>query len=152
MYSVINIAGEDYKFEYTIEAALYAECVEKLTEFMTEMQAADQEKNIKKMLKGISNVPQTALTLFYAGLMEHHGANGDNRVPNIKAAKNLITQFLKEHSEDQNGNFYSIFQMCVEQMSEDGFFKLIGLNEMTAADSMKKPVTAPQDHKKATAK
>ena len=56
--------------------------------------------------------------------------DGDGSVPDIQTAKHLIAQYLKEHSEDDTGNFFGIMQMCIEQMGEDGFFKLTGLEGM----------------------
>ena len=37
MYKILTIGGEDYKLEYTIEAALYSDCVAKLSKFLTNM-------------------------------------------------------------------------------------------------------------------
>lgn len=132
MYKVLQIGGKDYKLEYSIEASLYADCTTSLTGLMTEIQIAGDEKNIQKIISEISNIPQIALTIFYAGLMEHHGSHpdGDGKVPDIQSAKRLIAQYLKEHSDDETGNFYGIMQMCIEQMGEDGFFKLTGLEGM----------------------
>ena len=67
---------------------------------------------------------------------------------------------MSEHKDDEQGNFYGLFSMCIEQMEEDGFFKLTGLetfmdNLNAAMDSVKAKKTPkkPTDHlKKATAK
>ena len=132
MYKVLQIGGKDYKPEYSIEASLYADCTASLTGLMTEIQIAGDSKDIKRIVSELSNIPQTTLTIFYAGLMEHHGVHpdGDGSVPDIQTAKHLIAQYLKEHSEDDTGNFFGIMQMCIEQMGEDGFFKLTGLEGM----------------------
>lgn len=132
MYKVLQIGGKDYKLEYSIEASLYADCTASLTGLMTEIQIAGDSKDIKRIVSELSNIPQTTLTIFYAGLMEHHGVHpdGDGAVPDIQTAKHLIAQYLKEHSEDDTGNFFGIMQMCIEQMGEDGFFKLTGLEGM----------------------
>ena len=97
MYKLLKIGGEDYKLEYTIEASLYADCVSSLTGLMTDIEMAGTSNDIKKVLSGISNIPNTALTLFYAGLMEAHGTHpdGDGRVPDIQAAKLLIAKYIK---------------------------------------------------------
>lgn len=155
MYKVLTIGGKDYKMEYSIEASLYADCVASITGLMTDIEMAGSENDIKKVLSGVSNIPQATLIMFYAGLMESHGTHpdGDGTVPDIHTAKRLISQYIKEHSEDETGNFYGIMQMCIEQMGEDGFFKLVGLEALT--DSMTKPVKqkkVPQDHKKPSAK
>ena len=70
MYKVLTIGGKDYHLEYSIEASLYADCITSLTSMMADVENAENEKNVKKMLAGMSNIPQTALTVFYAGLME----------------------------------------------------------------------------------
>ena len=94
--------------------------------------------------------------MFYAGLMEAHGTHpdGDGKVPNINVAKKLIAQYIKEHKEEESGNFYGVMLMCIEQMGEDGFFNLIGLlpimEKMT--EPVKKPRKSPQDHKKPSEK
>lgn len=132
MYKTLNIDGNDYKLEYTIEASLYAECVSELMKLMADIELAEEKEDLKKLLCGISNIPKTTLTMFYAGLMEHHGihSEGDGKVPDIQTAKKLLTRYIKDHKNDKLGNFYGIMQMCVEQMGEDGFFNLTGLGEM----------------------
>lgn len=156
MYKILNIGGQDYKLEFSVEASLYADCVSGLTSLMTDIEIAGEESNVKKLLSGISNIPQTALIMFYAGLMEAHGTHpdGDGKVPNINVAKKLIAQYIKEHKEEESGNFYGVMLMCIEQMGEDGFFNLIGLlpimEKMT--EPVKKPRKSPQDHKKPSEK
>lgn len=156
MYKVLNIGGQDYKLEYSIEASLYADCISSLTGLMTDIETAGNLNDIKKVLAGVSNIPQTTLTMFYAGLMEAHGnhPDGDGMVSDIQTAKRLIAQYIKEHTEDETGNFYGIMQMCIEQMGEDGFFKLTGLNPMMEAmtSKPKKKLKIPQDHKKPSGK
>lgn len=154
MYKVLNIGGQEYKLEYSIEASLYADCISNLTELLSDIGTAESNKDIKGVLRGMSNVPGTALILFYAGLMESHGSHsdGDGKVPDIQTAKRLIATYIKEDSENENGNFYSIMEMCINQMAEDGFFKLIGLEKMINLPDRKKSLKTPQDHKKATAK
>ena len=34
MYKILEIGGKEYKLEYTIEASLYDECVERLIKFL----------------------------------------------------------------------------------------------------------------------
>lgn len=152
MYKVLNIGGQDYKLEFSVEASLYADCVSELTNILTDVGIAGIQKDVKMIISGISNVPKATLSMFYAGLMEAHGTHpdGDGKVPDINTAKKLITQYIKEHSEDGLGNFYNIMQMLIAQMEEDGFFKLIGLETLTEMmmDASKKP----KDHKKVSEK
>ena len=152
MYKVLNIGGQDYKLEYSIEASLYADCVSELTNILTDVGVAGIQKNVKMIISGISNVPKATLSMFYAGLMEAHGTHpdGDGKVPDINTAKKLITQYIKEHSEDGLGNFYSIMQMLIAQMEEDGFFKLIGLETLT--EKMMDASKKPKENKKASEK
>lgn len=143
----MNIGGKDYRLEYTIEASLYDECTEKLINFIgntavaalepewpdgtTEEQKINARKELlKNSISGISNLPQTALTIFYAGLLEYHGINGDGTVRSKQDAKELVREYFKEHSEDGTDTFYDLLMVCIEQMGEDGFFKRTGLEKM----------------------
>ena len=61
--------------------------------------------------------------------------------------------FIEEHKDDEDGNFYGIMTLCIEKMGEDNFFDLIGLNKMLGIEpEQKKEPKKPQDHKKKTAK
>jgi hypothetical protein len=152
MYKVLNIGGQDYKLEFSIEASLYADCVSELTNILTDVGIAGIQKDVKMIISGISNVPKATLSMFYAGLMEAHGTHpdGDGKVPDINTAKKLITQYIKEHSEDGLGNFYNIMQMLIAQMEEDGFFNLIGLETLT--EKMMDASKKPKENKKASEK
>lgn len=167
MYKILNIGGQDYKLEYTMEAALFGECAEvttKIIEQFAEINASidtnttaknalkEAKEKLEAYIKTISNVPQKVLTLFYAGLLEHHGSHpeGDGLVPNLQAAKVLLFKYMKEHNGEDEGDFFGVFNMILGQMEEDGFFDLTGLNRMLNAQT-KKP-KQPQDHKKKTVK
>lgn len=163
MYKTLTIGEQDYKLEYSVEASLYADCISSITGIMSDIGIAGKKNDIKKALSGMSNIPQTALTIFYAGLMEAHGTHpdGDGTVPDIQTAKRLIAQYIKEHADDETGNFYGVMQLCIEQMGEDNFFKLTGVEPMMSAmaeeveeteEKPKKQPKTPQDHKKATKK
>lgn len=132
MYKILTINGEDYYLQYSIEASLYADCVSKLAELFEKLSSGKDTNDIKAIISGFSNIPQTALTVFYAGLMEAHGThkNGDGRVPDIQTAKDLLATYIREHTDDNTGNFYGVLEMCVAQMGEDGFFKLIGMENI----------------------
>lgn len=147
MYKSLNIGGQDYKLEYTIEASLCEECTEKLIHFLgntigaasaeditDDMEEAQKEKIIKTVIKnsisGISNLPQTALAIFYAGLLEYHGPSGDKTIRSKQDAKELVKAYFKEHEEDGTDNFYDLLMICIEQMGADGFFKRTGIEKM----------------------
>ena len=149
MSRILEINGKEYKLEFTIEASLYKDCTEKVTGFMSNVASAedgeDNKGKIKDLISTMSDIPQTTLTMFYAGLMEHHGTEeGDGEVPDKKTAKILLKSYIKEN----NGNFWSVMEMLLDQMGEDGFFKLIGLEEMMSPMTEEKEPKKPQDHKK----
>lgn len=140
----LRIGGKIYNIEYTIEASLCAECTEAVTNLMTDIAQAEGEQNIKKLIASMANIPQITLTMFYAGLLEKHGIDGDNTVKTKDDAKRLIKSYFEENSEE---NFHSLMSKLMEQMGNDGFFKQIGLAQAVEA-SQTKEVKKPQDHKK----
>lgn len=144
---VINIGGKDYTFEFTIEASLYNECTEKVVSLMSSMEDAKDKESTEKLINSMSNIPQTTLTMFYAGLLEHHGEEGDKTITSKKDAKKLIKQYFSEHKDDETGNFYGVMEIMVEVMEDDDFFSQIGLNQL-AEGQTKKQTKTPQDHKK----
>lgn len=152
MYKLLSINGKDYKLEYTIEASLYDKCVESTAGLLAKFGGAAQEKDTMAMINGIANIPQTALTVFYAGLLEAHGTHpdGDGKVPDIETAKKLLASLLREHKDDELGDFYGVFEMCLSQMEEDGFLKLAGLETVmeTMNPKTKKSPKKPMDHQK----
>lgn len=157
MYKVITIGKKDYKLEYSIEASLYQDCTESVFDFFSKV---SESNDVKSSIKGIASIPNTTLTLFYAGLMEHHGESGDCTVMNKTDAKRLLTQLIKEtqskeDTEDKSlGSFYGVLNMIFEQMGEDVFFDLIGMTDMmeTAEMEQTKVTKMPQDHKRKATK
>lgn len=151
MYKTLEINGNEYRLEFTIEASFYADCTTSLMQLLTNMDEAQSKKDLKKVFDEIANIPQVALTLFYAGLMEYHGIDGDGSVPNKATAKQLVKQLMKEHTEDELGTFDGILSMCIEQMAEDGFFKKVGLEgileQAQPKTTRKRQPKTPQDHK-----
>lgn len=141
---VINIGRKDYTLEFTIEASLYNECTEKITGLMYSISDAQNKEDIKTMITSMSDIPQTTLTMFYAGLLEHHGEDGDGSVATKKDAKRLIKKYFEEHKEDETGNFYGVMELLIGVMGDDGFFKQIGLEQM---GQTKQPKTL-QGHQK----
>ncbi len=147
MYKIININGEEYKLEFSVEASLYGECIDRIATLMMMVSTAESDNDMKSLLAGISDLPRTTLQCFYAGLMEHHNLeSGDGRVKNLQDAKRLAVALIK--GEDTGvDNWYDLLMICADQMREDGFFDLVGLGE-----SEKKPKVVPQDHKKKATK
>ena len=149
MYKIINIGGKDYKLEFTIEASLYNDCIERVVNLMYGFDDGQANDDIKKILSGVSDIPNTAMSCFYAGLLEHHGTDaGDGSVPSLSKAKRLAADFLRDENSGVS-NWYDLLTLCVNQMGEDGFFELIGLNSFltTGEQKSKKPRKVPQDHK-----
>ena len=139
----LKIGNKVYKIEYTIEASLCNECTEKVTNLMTGFAVAETEDAKKQFISTIADIPQTTLSMFYAGLLEHHGEDADKSVCSKDDAKKLLKQYLSENKS----SFYELMEVLIEEMGEDGFFDLIGLTKMMEKVQTKEP-KKPQDHKK----
>lgn len=135
MYKIIAICGKDYKLEYTVEASLYEDCVETMLSLFSSMAVANNPEEAMKGLNGDERsraeqgivsalksqtykIPQISLTLFYAGLMEHHGTgrNGDRTILSKDDAKDLVYQYFDEHKEDGMDTFADILTLCINQV------------------------------------
>lgn len=126
----ITVSGKEYKIEFTIEASLYNECVTKTIDLMSNIFITAEDntpEGIKELLKSLSDIPYTTLVMFYAGLLEYHA----DEIQSLNDAKALVKVFMRENKDnDEYSNFYGIMQMLLECMSDDGFFKQIGLEQM----------------------
>ncbi|MEI1255979.1 hypothetical protein V8Q34_14645 [Blautia sp. JLR.GB0024] len=142
---VLKIGEKDYKLEYTFEAALNEECIEKTISMFGGMADASKNMNNKDMLKEIASMPKTVVSLFYAGLLEHNPVETEND------AKALLKQYFKENYEAKDANFYGMATAIIGQMEEDGFFKQIGLVKPEEEEQDEEEQKIPQDHKKKTA-
>ena len=141
---VLKIGNEEYKFQFDIEASLYSECTEKVTSILLGMSSANTKEEKREFIASMSNIPQTTLHMFHAGLLENHNVS-------LSDSKRLISQYIKEHKEDETGSFYGVMEMLIEDMGKDGFFELIGLDKMMAKaedQTTQKTAKMPQDHKK----
>lgn len=143
MYRIIPIGGKDYKLEYSIEASLYSDATKKLMDLMFAFEEAQTDEDAKRIIDGLADLPRTSLTMFYAGLLEHHGPDADGSVSTLRDAKILVSQYF---AENEGTNFNTLMSMCAEQMGDDGFFNLIGLTDSQTQEQ--KPVKIPQDHQK----
>ncbi len=146
---VIKVGNTEYTIEFSFEASLYGECTEKVISFMSAIPESGSAEEIKQFLTSLSDIPSTTLTMFYGGLMEHHGEDGDGTVLSKKDAKAVLRAYLEENKDNEDGTFYSVMEKMIEQMGEDGFFDRIGLTKILSAEAPKKP-KMPQDHKKKT--
>lgn len=143
----LKIGNKTYNIEYSVEASLCDDCVEKVTNFMMGMANTDGVDAKKFVIGTMTNLPSTVLGMLYGGLMAHHGEDGDGSVICKADAKALLKQYIVDHKEDGKANYYDIIGMLIGQMEKDGFFGLIGLTKMfqTAESKVKK---MPTDHKK----
>ena len=165
----ITIDGKEYTIEFSIEATLYNECTESVMAFFIAPQAIESqvensteeneatrfENGIKRSISEMADVPQKALTLFYAGLLEHHGTDsGDGSVKSVKDAKKLLVTYMREN---ENVNLYDVLTDMINEMGNDNFFDKSGLSKMMEnmnkeAEKQTKQLKQPQDHKKKTTK
>lgn len=134
----IKIGDRVLKLEFTFEAALYEECVEKVMNLFGGMAEAQDTKDSREMIKEIAAMPGTVITMFYAGLLEHNPVNAQ------EDAKALLKQYFKENPDAKDASFYGMATSLIAQMEKDGFFKQIGLMTEEAGNQPK----TPQDHKK----
>lgn len=147
------ISGKEYRLEYTVEAALCDECVERTMNLFMAIGEAQNEQDVKKVVSTMTDIPRTALYLFYGGLLENHS----DEIKGVDDAKHLVSIYFKENKDDEEANFYGLLTKCLEQMREDGFFKQIGLeqamNQTEEAENSKTiPMNRQQRRAKASAK
>ena len=135
---MITANGHDYKIEFSIEASLYKDCADSVLNTISAAEGGDA----KAQINAVSCMPLTVLNMFHTGLLEHHGIDSDGAVTSVVDSKNILKSYMKENDLD----FETVSNMLFEQMVEDGFFKLIGLDfEM---ETKPKEVKKPQDHKR----
>lgn len=134
----IKINGNIYKIEYSIEASLYEECSECVMDFFVKMGMADgaaeigdNEGAVNNIVKTITGIPVKTLTLFYAGLLEHHS----DTIRSKDEAKTLLKDYLKESGK----SFVDVFKELTDIVNEDNFFEMIGLNQMFQTESNTEP-------------
>lgn len=136
----LTIGGKEYTFKFSVDASLNDECVERTTSLIMSIGEAQSEESVNAMIHSIANVPIVALSVFYAGLLEHHGMgrDADHSIRSKEDAKELIKTYFAENPDNEDANFYGVLNMMVEQMGEDGFFDLIGLKQAFGMDHKKK--------------
>ena len=124
----ITINNKEYTLEFTIEASLYDECTKSVMDMFIKggMAQGEAESNkvedaMNTLIETISNLPQKALTLFYASLLEHHGSEGDKSVRSKGDAKKILADYLKENKK----SFRDVLSEMMELMADDSFFDLI---------------------------
>ena len=142
----LTIGNNEYIIEFSIEASLHKECIDTVTGLMTNVAMAKSKADIRALISAMSNVPQTALHMLHAGLLEHQPGL------TIEKTKSILKEYMVERKGKEDGNYYSLMELLLEDMENDDFFEMIGLDKMfqtnsEEAEEMNKP-KKPQDHKK----
>ena len=137
----LTIGNVDYTIEFSIEASLHKDCTEKVTSLMASVSEATSKEDIKGMISSMADIPQTTFHMLHAGLLENQ-PNWD-----ISKTKAVIKQYLTERKGQEDGNYYSLMEILIEDMANDGFFEMIGLDKMFQTEQKREP-KKPQDHKK----
>lgn len=158
----ITIGGQEYTIEFSLEATLYNECTEKVMDMITSASVAGakidnkeinaEEKTetaLKTIVTSAADIPNRALILFYAGLLEHHGTeSGDGTIKSKKDAKKLMKEYIDEH---EGMNLYDVMSEMMEEIMNDHFFEQIGVDKMMENANKQiqnHQVKTPQDHKR----
>ena len=147
---------KEYTLEYTFEAAENQKCVDAMTDIfggamMTKIDESKSESlQIRDFLMTISDLPRMAMDMFYAGLLECHGEDGDGTIMSRLDAKRLYKQFCRENPEDaMAASYYGLITVISNQMEEDGFFKRTGMADIL--ESMGSAVEEGAKNQKETA-
>lgn len=151
-----SVEEKEYALEYTFEAAENQKCVDAMTDIfggamMTKIDETKSEAlQIRDFLMTISDLPRMAMDMFYAGLLENHGEDGDGTITSRLDAKRLYKKFCKENPEDAMAtSYYGLITAISNQMEEDGFFKRTGLADILEnMGNAVKEVKKPTDRKK----
>lgn len=155
-----KVENKEYTLEYTFEAAENQKCVDAMTDIfggamMTKIDESKSEAlQIRDFLMTISDLPRMAMDMFYAGLLENHGEDGDGTITSRLDAKRLYKKFCKENPDNAMAeSYYGLITAISEQMEKDGFFKRTGLadileNMNNAVQETEKETKKPTDHKR----
>lgn len=150
------VEGKEFTLEYTFEAAENQKCVDAMTDIfggamMTKIDETKSEAlQMRDFLMTISDLPRMAMDMFYAGLLENHGEDGDGTITSRLDAKRLYKKFCKENPDDaMASSYYGLITVISNQMEEDGFFKRTGLEDiLKSMDKAVKETKRPADRKK----
>lgn len=149
---ILKIDNKEYKIEYSIEASLCSECTEKVSSLLVGFSAETENEAKKNFVSTIADIPSTTFAMFYAGLLENHGEDGDRSVRTRSDAKKLIKKYI----EETQSSFYELMEILIDEMGESGFFEMIGLGHLMErvekATKQANQTKKPQDHKKKSTK
>lgn len=147
----IKINGKIYVIKFTHKAAKCQKCVQKMFEIITgayivKGSTDGNELTLADMISGMTaqtaEIPSLCDTLMYAGL------KAENPVETEEEAGDLLIEYMEETGKD----YAEIFESFKECMTEDGFFKIAGIEAMakTMGESMNEAI--PAENKPAKAK
>ena len=152
---LLTIGGNEYKVEFSFEAAEYKDCVDKVFKVVSGgyiMKSGitgkeDKSEMATAMMDGtadmFSDMASLSITCLYAGLLEN------NPVEDEKAARALFKQFVKENPDDERATFPGMYEFLKKCMEEDGFFKLTGLDKYLKdmSEAMEKAIKEAEKEK-----
>ena len=118
------IDGKEFVIEYGSVAMLSCpECVEHVLNLvhLNEQKDIPLSRRFGTIMK---DVPQITLLLFHAGLLEHHGEDGDKTVLSLNDAKSLLKKYFRENAE---ATFLDLLAELIGQMDKDNFLALLGM-------------------------
>ena len=152
---LLTIGGNEYKVEFSFEAAEYKDCVDKVFKVVSGgyimkrgiTGKEDKSEMATAMMDGtadmFSDMASLSITCLYAGLLEN------NPVEDEKAARALFKQFVKENPDDERATFPGMYEFLKKCMEEDGFFKLTGLDKYLKdmSEAMEKAIKEAETEK-----
>lgn len=112
----IKVNEKEYVIEFGTEAALHPEAIYEIARLVIEMFAS--KADIRRITSFMASVPRATLTLFYVGLLEHHGEDGDRSIRNEKDAKKVLKAYFKENPEM---SFIDLMNELLKQIEDDEF-------------------------------
>lgn len=145
----ITVNGNEYKLEFSFEAAEYKELVQKMFKVLSGAYVIEEAKDMNnptsmEIINGTSNMigdtAEICKIAFYAGLLENNPLTHEESI-----------KVMRQYMKDNKLSYKTLNDELREMMEVDGFFDLSGLNDMIAQMYGKQTVKikkVPQDHKK----
>ena len=160
----LQFGDEIKKIEYSFEAAECKDFTRTLMEIMFDVVDAKadndsqetatkktreeiKKENIERLTTSIIATPDTVLTMFHAGLLEHHGEYGDKTVLKREDARKLLKAYLTDKTGEEQHTYYSMMSILLGQVAEDKFLDLLGVPMMISPVKHEKKTTAKKTAK-----
>lgn len=131
----LRIGNREVVVEYAFEAA---ECKDFTTTLVNVLFDVAKKKTLDEVITDIVNTPETLSTMFYGGLLEHHGEYGDKTIMRKEDVRPLLKQYLSEETDGKHNTYLSLMTLLLGEVAADKFIELIGLSEMIVPASAKK--------------